>query len=78
MHQKAAALLHGIATSHAFIDGNKRSALPLTYLLIDRSGFDLVLRQGDEFDDVIVDVVNHAISEAELAGWFRERLVRVR
>ena len=43
IHAKAAALLEAVATSHGFTDGNKRTALILTHILLDRSGY--VLRQ---------------------------------
>lgn len=76
IHLKAAALLHGVVSSHAFIDGNKRTALLLTYLLIDRSDYELVLREDEYFDDMVVNVVEGNISQGELAAWFRLRISR--
>ena len=37
IYQKAAALVHGIITSHGFVDGNKRTALYLVQKLVDNS-----------------------------------------
>ena len=76
MAQKAAALLHGVASSHGFVDGNKRSAWLVTFVLIGRSGFVLRLSDSDRIDDVVVDVVEGAMSEAALVEWFKARLVR--
>jgi death-on-curing protein len=41
---KAAALFEAITNNHGFTDGNKRTALLLTDLLIKRSGYRLVAR----------------------------------
>lgn len=72
--EKAAALLHGLATAHAFADGNKRTAWVVTLTMIDRSGYDLEV--GDEqLDDVIVDVVTGHMSQDDLEQWFRSRLI---
>ena len=76
MDRKAAALLHGVATSHGFVDGNKRSAWLVTFVLIGRSGFVLHLSDADRIDDVVVDVVEGVMSEGALVEWFRVRLVR--
>lgn len=45
-------------------------------LLIDRSGYELVLSEDDKFDDLIVDVASGAIAFEGLVVWFKERLVR--
>ena len=76
IHRKAAALLHGIVSGHGFVDGNKRTALYLVELLVERSGYEFV-----EDDMVVVEmVIGVARGETgyeELADWFKERLVRV-
>ena len=77
IYQKAAALLHGVISSHGFIDGNKRTALYLVELMVERSGYEFV-----EEDMVIVEVIT-SVARAEtsykdLAEWFRGRLIRVR
>ncbi|MBL4919307.1 Fic family protein [Szabonella alba] len=76
IHLKCAALLHGVATSHGFSDGNKRSAWACTFVLIDRSGYSLETLPGDRIDDVVVDVVERKLSLEDLAAWFKVRLVR--
>ena len=76
LEEKAAALLHAIATCHAFADGNKRTALGVTLLMIGRSGFRIQLGEGERIDDVPVDLIERRVTQEDLVGWFRERLVR--
>ena len=73
---KGAALLHGVASSHGFNDGNKRTSWLLTELLFARSGYLLSLRDDDRLDDVVVDVVNGTMTQGDLERWFRDRLTR--
>lgn len=73
IHQKAAALVHGVVTNHGFVDGNKRTALYLVELLAVRSGYRLAVE-----DLVVADAVT-AVARGELgydalATWFEERL----
>ncbi|MFQ5624968.1 MAG: type II toxin-antitoxin system death-on-curing family toxin [Paracoccaceae bacterium] len=76
MARKSAALLHGIATSHGFIDGNKRTAWLMTFLLVRRSGYDLEIRPDDRIDDIVVQVVEGTMTEDQLVQWFKLRLRR--
>jgi death-on-curing protein len=46
--EKAAALLLGVATCHGFVDGNKRTSWLITFVLIDRSGYQLKLNPDDQ------------------------------
>ncbi|OWV40459.1 hypothetical protein CDZ97_24635 [Mameliella alba] len=67
IHKKAAALLHGVATSHGFVDANKRTAWLLTDLLVECSGCSLELQEDDAIDDLVVNVVPGDMSESQLA-----------
>lgn len=78
IERKATALLHGVATSHGFVDANKRTAWLLTELLVERSGYELDLHPNDAIDDVVVHLVTGQMSENEAVIWFRQRLVRAR
>ncbi|MCY4596914.1 MAG: type II toxin-antitoxin system death-on-curing family toxin [Bryobacterales bacterium] len=75
IHQKAAALVHGVVSNHGFVDGNKRTALYLVDLLVRRSGYSL-----NERDEVIVEtlvaVARGEMGYDDLADWFRQRLFR--
>ncbi|WP_299831671.1 type II toxin-antitoxin system death-on-curing family toxin [uncultured Roseobacter sp.] len=77
IHKKAAALLHGLATSHGFNDANKRTAWLTTEVLCLNSGYDLAVKAEDRIDDVVVDVVTGAMPQEALEDWFRARLSRL-
>lgn len=76
IHAKAAALLHGIATSHGFNDANKRTAWLTTEVLIANSGFRLDMRPEDRLDDLVVDVVTGVVSQDALEMWFEDRITK--
>ena len=72
---KAAALLHSVVQNHGFVDGNKRTALLVTLLLIRRSGYRVVLRENERIDDMVVDVASGKMTFDRVIEWFRARLV---
>ncbi len=74
IHRKAAALLHALVQNHGFVDGNKRSALIVTLLMIERSGYRLLLTDRDRIDDVVVSVADGQIGFDALCDWFKQRL----
>jgi len=74
--RKAAALLHSLVANHGFVDGNKRTAWLLVELLIDRSGYELTIRDDAPIDDLVVSVANNQLKLHELEEWFRARLQR--
>ena len=68
-------LVHGIVSNHGFADGNKRTALCLVELLVQRSGYEFI--EDDEVvAETITSVARGELSYEELAEWFRERLSR--
>jgi death on curing protein len=75
--QKAAALLESLSRNHGFVDGNKRTALLVSLLMINRSGFDLQLTDNEQIDDIVVDVADGHMQFETLAGWFRERVIKI-
>jgi death on curing protein len=74
IQRKAAALLHALVQNHGFVDGNKRSALIVTLLMIERSGYRLLLTDRDRIDDVVVSVADGQIGFDTLCEWFKQRL----
>lgn len=79
--RKAAALFQSIANGHGFNDGNKRCALILTNLLIERSGYRLQAATEEEnivkaFEDAALWVVTEHPAVDEIVAWFRARIVR--
>ncbi len=70
----AAAYAYGIARNHPFIDGNKRTALVVSEAFLAKNG--LHIEVGDvELLAIFLDLAAGDLSEAELADWFRERIV---
>jgi death-on-curing protein len=69
----AAAYGFGIAKNHAFVDGNKRTALVALELFLALNGHALA---ADDRECVIVmlSVASGAFSEDELAEWIRGHL----
>ena len=75
IHQKAAALVHGIVSNHGFSDGNKRTALYLVELLVQRIGH-LFVEDDVVITDTITNVARGETGHEDMAKWFRERLIR--
>ena len=69
----AASYAFGVAKNHPFIDGNKRTAWVLARLFLAKNGRSLRYENGDAVR-IILDLASGAVTEAELAGWFRERI----
>jgi death on curing protein len=78
---KVAALVQSLALNHGFIDGNKRTALYMMELLLQRSGYRLRPQGSDiyneEVEAMISAVVEHQIDLAGLSRWFKERIIRL-
>lgn len=70
----AAAYAHGLARSHAFSDANKRTAWVTARLFLRDNGYVLRFDQAEAVE-VMVAVAQGAMSQDELADWFRTRLV---
>ncbi|MFD5153659.1 type II toxin-antitoxin system death-on-curing family toxin [Streptomyces mutabilis] len=87
-HEKVATLFYGIAKSHAFENGNKRTALVSSLVALERNGFDLCDTSEDDLYTMATSVVagtfpllknDERDSDAEvraLASWFRARMLR--
>lgn len=69
----AAAYAFGVAKNHSFIDGNKRTAWVLARLFLAKNGRSLRYENGDAIKTILA-LASGALTEAELASWFRERI----
>lgn len=81
-----ATLFYGLAMNHPFDNGNKRTALVSSLILLERNNYDLVNTSEDELFDMVTSVVAHNFpllgnvertDDAEvqaLSGWFRSRM----
>jgi len=69
----AASLAYGLAKNHAFVDGNKRSAIVACETFIEING--ATLDASDvELYPVILGLAEGGLSEADLVAWLRPRL----
>ena len=78
---KAAALFEAIANNHGFVDGNKRTAILLTDLLIKRSGYRVTASDASEdlnsaLEELAVSVARGDLQLADITDWFKQRLTR--
>ena len=69
----AAAYAYGIARNHPFVDGNKRTAAVVSETFLILNGWSLDASDA-ELVVVFVALAAGELGEAELAGWFRERV----
>ena len=72
----AAAYAFGLATAHAFADGNKRIAFLTAVVFLELNGKDLAAEEIDVVQ-VMTALAAGTLSETNLAAWFRERLIRL-
>jgi death on curing protein len=70
----AAAYGFGLAKNHGFVDGNKRIALTALLLFLRLNGRRLQLSEPEAVV-VMTEVAAGKLSEAELAGLVRERMI---
>jgi len=70
----AAAYSVGIATNHAFIDGNKRTAFQVMYVFLGLNGYRIVASEPAVVA-LMVDVAAGTIDEVGLAEWCRVNVV---
>jgi death on curing protein len=72
----AASYAFGIARNHAFIDGNKRTALVVSILFLNRNGWDIEAPR-EEVYYTFLNLAAGSVSEEELAAWFRAHAVEI-
>jgi death-on-curing protein len=71
----AASYAVGIARNHAFIDGNKRTALVVAAgVFLPLNGYKLTASDGETVR-VMLSVADGSMPEEELASWFRTHTV---
>ena len=69
----AAAYAFGLARNHGFVDGNKRTAWIAARLFLVANDYRLRVEAG-EIVPLMIAVATGALSEPDLAAWFRARL----
>lgn len=71
--EKIARLGFGLASNHAFVDGNKRIGAMMTQLLLKWNGYDLTLRSG-ELADMFIAIADGTANEQDLLDWIHAHL----
>lgn len=69
---KSAIALHGIATGHPFIDGNKRTALVLAENILADEGFYLAASEP-EIVEFMLEVARYTRTERSVQNWIKEK-----
>lgn len=71
---KVAALFHSIACNHAFVDGNKRTAVLAAIHMLNWNGYDL---DADDCDivHIAVDAAEHRADVPKIAEFFERHTV---
>ncbi len=70
----AASYAFGIARNHAFVDGNKRTALVVSLTFLDRNGWDIVAAKEDVYF-TFLHLADGSLSEDDLTAWFTRHAV---
>ncbi|MEU6294646.1 type II toxin-antitoxin system death-on-curing family toxin [Streptomyces erythrochromogenes] len=72
LYEQAAALLHGIATNHPLVDGNKRTAWLAAATFLAVNGIDLAGADQELAYDLVIDVAaGHETEIARIAARLR-------
>ena len=69
----AAAYVYGLATSHGFSDGNKRTAWVIGRLFLAINGVRLKFAQADAIN-LMLAVAGGNSTEEQVAAWIRQRI----
>ena len=70
----AASYAFGIARNHAFVDGNKRTALFVSIMFLNLNGWDIVAPKEDMYL-TFLQLAEGSVDEERLTAWFREHAV---
>ena len=71
IYEKAARLLYGIANNHAFVDGNKRTAVHAmeVFLIMNRVSLDYTI---DEMEIMVIGIADNTLTYEDAARWITE------
>lgn len=67
----AAAYACGISSNHPFVDGNKRTALLVSFAFLEVNGLEVIASQEDAFL-TLLGLAAGEVAEAQLARWFEQ------
>lgn len=72
----AAAYAFGISANHPFVDGNKRTALLMSFAFLDVNGLQVTASQEDAYLAILALAAGE-LSEEHLAQWFEKNTAPV-
>jgi len=72
----AAAYAFGISSNHPFVDGNKRTALLVSFIFLEINGREVTATQEDAYLTILALAAGER-TEAELAAWFQKNTVPI-
>lgn len=71
--EKIARLGYGLASNHAFIDGNKRIGAMMVQLLLKWNGYHLALQEG-ELSNMFIAIADGKANGQDLLAWIYAHL----
>ncbi|MFA6023640.1 MAG: type II toxin-antitoxin system death-on-curing family toxin [Candidatus Gracilibacteria bacterium] len=71
LFDKAAALFHSVIFNHAFLDGNKRTAVASAAQLLYLNGFELITSEK-ELESFTMKIVDERLGLDEIAKWLEK------
>jgi len=69
-HAMAAAYAFGVSSNHPFVDGNKRTALLVSFIFLETNGVEVIATQEDAYLTFMALAAGQ-MTESELAAWFQ-------
>lgn len=72
--EKIARIGYGLASNHAFLDGNKRIGAMIVQLLLKWNGYTISLHQG-ELSDMFIAIADGSAVESDLLQWIKKHLI---
>lgn len=75
--EKSAALLQSLLKNHAFIDGNKRTALSSAGIFLKINGFELINTHKEELEFAI-EVDNENLTLKKISTWLKKNSKKIK
>jgi len=72
--EKIARVGFGLASNHAFLDGNKRIGAMMTQLMLKWNGYQLNLKQG-ELADMFIAIADGKKDDQDLLLWIQNHIL---
>jgi death-on-curing protein len=70
---KAAAMIRGIIADHAFVDGNKRTAMLAGLTLLSINGLDCLFEK-EEIENCAVRIATHKLDVPQISVWLNAHI----